>query len=142
MSWLNTTVGDANESILRAQVEYLQEELDKVNGQLDSNFSRLEEAGLGSVALAEKLAAALAKIGELEDEIRALLQKDKSAMVHVRQAKRYVPKVQELTEVMRNDFRTLWQMYMSSLTASNPTMPRNVLVFEAISRLSKRLSPS
>ena len=72
-------------------MEYLQIELDKVNGQLDSNFSRLEEAGLGGVALAEKLAAAHARIGELEDEIRALLAKDKSAMVDVyaqRQAKR------------------------------------------------------
>lgn len=90
MSWLNSTVGDANEPILRAQVDYLQTELEKVNGQLDSNFSRLEEAGLGSVALAEKLAAALAKIGELEDEIRALLIKDKTGMLDAQQATGYV----------------------------------------------------
>ena len=84
MSWLNTTVGDANESILRQQVNYLQAELAQVNGQLDSNFSRLEEAGLSSVALAEKLAIAQARIGELEDELRALLQKDKRSVLDMR----------------------------------------------------------
>lgn len=84
LSWLQTTVSDANEPILRAQVEYLQKELDNVNGQLDGNFSRLEEAGLGAMALAEKLAAAQTRISELEDEIRALLQRNKAslALVH------------------------------------------------------------
>ena len=109
LSWLNTTIGDANEPILRAQVEHLQTELDKVNGQLDSNFSRLEEAGLGSVALAEKLAAALARIGELEDEIRALIlegkdrEEGREGLVGVykqRQAKRYVFPARQLGMVI------------------------------------------
>lgn len=42
------------------------------NTQLDKNFDRLEEAGLGAVKLAELLAAANAKIAEFEDE-RAML---------------------------------------------------------------------
>lgn len=80
-----------------------------MNGQLDSNFSRLEEAGLGSVALAEKLAAALARIGELEDEIRALIlegkdrEEGREGLVRVykqRQAKRYVFPARQLGVVV------------------------------------------
>nr|XP_018259051.1 uncharacterized protein I303_08594 [Kwoniella dejecticola CBS 10117]OBR81209.1 hypothetical protein I303_08594 [Kwoniella dejecticola CBS 10117] len=83
LSWLQTTIGDANEPVLQAQLEYLQEELRGANDQLDRNFSRLESAGLGAVALAEKLAAAEERIGELEDEIRALLQRNKASLALV-----------------------------------------------------------
>lgn len=84
LSWLNTTIGDANESKYRAQIEDLQGELQYVNQQLDDNFSRLEAAGLGGIELAEKLAVAHQRISDLEDEIRALLQRNKAslALVH------------------------------------------------------------
>nr|XP_019047925.1 hypothetical protein I302_04545 [Kwoniella bestiolae CBS 10118]OCF26855.1 hypothetical protein I302_04545 [Kwoniella bestiolae CBS 10118] len=83
LSWLQTTIGDANEPILQAQLEYLQKELQDANNQLDHNFSRLEAAGLGGVALAEKLAAAEERIGELEDEIRTLVQRNKASLALV-----------------------------------------------------------
>ncbi|WRT68934.1 uncharacterized protein IL334_005916 [Kwoniella shivajii] len=83
LSWLQTTIGDSNEPILQAQLEYLQNELQDANDQLDHNFSRLESAGIGSVALAEKLAAAEERIGELEDEIRTLIQRNKASLALV-----------------------------------------------------------
>ncbi|OCF44892.1 hypothetical protein I317_01171 [Kwoniella heveanensis CBS 569] len=83
LSWLQTTIGDVNEPVLQAQLEYLQHELEDANHQLDSNFSRLESAGLGAIALAEKLAAAEEKIGELEDEIRTLIQRNKASLALV-----------------------------------------------------------
>ncbi|OCF72584.1 hypothetical protein I204_06966 [Kwoniella mangroviensis CBS 8886] len=83
LSWLQTTIGDANEPILQAQLEYLQKELRDANDQLDHNFSRLEAAGLGGVALAEKLAAAEERIGELEGEIRTLVQRNKASLALV-----------------------------------------------------------
>nr|XP_019009710.1 uncharacterized protein I206_05270 [Kwoniella pini CBS 10737]OCF48491.1 hypothetical protein I206_05270 [Kwoniella pini CBS 10737] len=83
LSWLQTTIGDSNEPVLQAQLEYLQNELKDANNQLDNNFNRLESAGLGAVALAEKLAAAEERIGELEDEIRTLLQRNKASLALV-----------------------------------------------------------
>ncbi|WVF65682.1 hypothetical protein IAT40_000413 [Kwoniella sp. CBS 6097] len=83
LSWLQTTVGDANEPALQAQLEYLQHELDDANVQLDSNFSRLESAGLGAITLAEKLAAAEERIGDLEDENRTLIQRNKASLALV-----------------------------------------------------------
>ncbi|WVR09164.1 hypothetical protein IAU60_006226 [Kwoniella sp. DSM 27419] len=83
LSWLQSSIGDANEPVLQAQLEYLQHELKDANEQLDSNFSRLEAAGLGSIALAEKLAAAEERIGELEDEIRTLVQRNKASLALV-----------------------------------------------------------
>lgn len=80
-------MADANEPILRAQVDFLQSELDHVNDQLDGNFSRLEAAGLGGIVLAEKLVAAQARISELEDEIRALIQDNKETMAEVYEQK-------------------------------------------------------
>jgi hypothetical protein len=55
-----------------------------VNQQLDDNFARLEAAGIGGIELAEKLAAAQQKISDLEDEIRALIHRNKAslALVH------------------------------------------------------------
>lgn len=72
LSWLQSTIDDSNESILRAQVEHLLQELDVANTQLDKNFDRLEDAGLGAVRLAELLAAANGKIAKFEEE-RTLL---------------------------------------------------------------------
>ena len=69
--------------MLQAQVEYLQSELQHANEELDHNFSRLEAAGLSAVNLAEKLATAEDRIGQLEDEIRALLQRNKASLVLV-----------------------------------------------------------
>lgn len=83
MSWLQSSVGDGNEPVLRAQMEYLQEELKNANDQLDSNFSRLEDAGFSSLALAEKLAKAHERIGELEDEIRTLSSRNKASLALV-----------------------------------------------------------
>jgi hypothetical protein len=62
----------------------LHEELDHVNRQLDDNFARLEAAGIGGIELAEKLAAAQSRISDLEDEIRALVHRNKAslALVH------------------------------------------------------------
>lgn len=80
MSWLQTTVGDANEPILRAQLEQLHDELENANGQLDANFSRLEEAGLNGLELAKELAAAQERIEDLENELRSLAQKNKASL--------------------------------------------------------------
>lgn len=80
MSWLQNTVSEANEPILRAQIEHLQGELDDANDQLDSNFSRLEAAGMSGLHLAEKLAEAQQKISELEDEIRALVRRNQESL--------------------------------------------------------------
>lgn len=68
----------------RAQLGNLHEELEHANQQLDDNFSRLEAAGLVGIELAEKLAAAQQRISDLEDEIRALVHKNKAslALVH------------------------------------------------------------
>ncbi|WVQ75425.1 hypothetical protein IAR50_005049 [Cryptococcus sp. DSM 104548] len=79
-SWLQTTIQSNNEPLLQAQMEYLQQELREANDQLDHNFSRLESAGLGAVELAEKLAAAEQRIGELEDEVRVLSQRNKASL--------------------------------------------------------------
>lgn len=80
LSWLQTTVGDANEPILRAQIDQLQVELDNANGQLDSNFSRLEAAGLNGLRLAEDLAQAQERVNELEDQLRNLTQRNKASL--------------------------------------------------------------
>jgi hypothetical protein len=69
--------------MLQAQIGLLKSQLENANQQLDNNFSRLEAAGFGSVRLAEKLAAALERIGELEDQIRSLLQKNKASALLV-----------------------------------------------------------
>jgi chromosome segregation ATPase len=79
LSWLQTTVGDANEPILRAQIDVLQDELDNANGQLDSNFSRLEVAGMNGIRLAEDLAEARQRIHDLEEEIREMMLKNKAS---------------------------------------------------------------
>ena len=69
MSWMNTTVGDAGESALRAHIGSLQAELATANKQLDGNFSRLEAAGASAVNLADRLAAAERRVGELESQL-------------------------------------------------------------------------
>lgn len=69
--------------MLRAQLEQLQAELEIANGQLDTNFNRLETAGLSGIALAEKLAAAEDRISELEDEIRTLMSRNKASLALV-----------------------------------------------------------
>ena len=69
--------------MLRLQLDHLRAELDHANGQLDKNFCRLEAAGLGGIALAEKLATAEERISELEDEIRAVLQRNKASLALV-----------------------------------------------------------
>ena len=83
MSWLQTTLGDANEPIMQAQVDYLQKELYAANSQLDANFLRLEAAGLNGLNLAEKLAAAEDKVAELEAQLRSLTQRNKASMTFV-----------------------------------------------------------
>ncbi|WOO83450.1 Pericentrin [Vanrija pseudolonga] len=77
-SWLQSTIGDANEPMLRVQIEHLQQELELANSQLDRNFGRLEEAGLGAVGLREKLALANDKIAKLEAELRAFARENKT----------------------------------------------------------------
>ena len=74
LSWLHTTAGEPNEAGLKAQAEYLQDQLDAANGHLDANFSRLEAAGFSGLQLAEQLAFAQNRITELEYELRALQQ--------------------------------------------------------------------
>lgn len=80
ISWLQTTIGDSNESILRAQLELLQQELDIANSQLDRNFGRLEEAGFSAVELAEKLAASNTRIATLEEELALLARENKISL--------------------------------------------------------------
>jgi chromosome segregation ATPase len=83
LSWLQSSVGDSNQPILRAQLEYLQDELKSANDQLDNNFSRLESAGFGALSLAEKLAKANERIADLEDELRGLSQRNKASLALV-----------------------------------------------------------
>ena len=66
--------------MLLARLEYLQDELNNANGQLDSNFSRLEAAGMSGLRLAEDLASAQARISELEDELRLLSQRNTASL--------------------------------------------------------------
>ena len=66
---MNSTVGEAGEGALRAQVDHLQSELAAANEQLDGNFSRLETAGASAVELAERLAVAEDRVTELEKEL-------------------------------------------------------------------------
>lgn len=80
ISWLQSTIGDSNESILRAQLEHLQRELDIANSQLDRNFGRLEEAGLSAVELAERLAAAHDRIAALEEELALLARESRDVV--------------------------------------------------------------
>ena len=68
---------------MRAQLDHLQAELENANGQLDANFSRLEAAGMSGVELAEKLATAEDRISELEDELRALMQRNTASLALV-----------------------------------------------------------
>lgn len=79
ISWLQTTIGDSNESLLRAQLEHLQQELDIANSQLDRNFGRLEDAGLGALQLVEKLALANDHIAQLEEQLRNLARDKKQS---------------------------------------------------------------
>lgn len=64
-------------------MEYLQDELMNANNQLDNNFSRLEDAGFGALALAEKLAKANERIAELEEQIQGLSQRNKASLALV-----------------------------------------------------------
>ncbi len=77
---MQTTIGDANEPELRAQVGYLQRQLNSVNEHLDANFSRLEAAGMGGVQLAEELAYARDRIAQLEDELHHMAQRNNATL--------------------------------------------------------------
>ncbi|WVN87746.1 uncharacterized protein L203_102941 [Cryptococcus depauperatus CBS 7841] len=79
-SELQITMQSTNTSFLEAQLGYLQEELQRANSQLDRNFNRLETAGLDAYQLAQKLQVAQERISELEDEMRVLMQKNKSSV--------------------------------------------------------------
>lgn len=83
-------------------MEYLQDELMNANNQLDNNFSRLESAGFGALALAEKLAKANERIEELEDQIRGLSQRNKASL--------------ELVKAQRDEDK--------SVPSPGPTLPR------------------
>lgn len=95
---MQTTVGDANEPVLRTQIEQLQTQLDQANQQLDSNFSRLESAGLNGIRLAEDLAAAQQRIVDLEDELLALAQQNKASLKQVMDRKE---RNESVTKMMR-----------------------------------------
>jgi multidrug resistance efflux pump len=79
MSWLQTTT-DSQESLLRARLEVLQDELEAANVQLDKNFGRLEQAGVSSVGNAEQLVRARQRIDELEAQLRDLARKNKQSL--------------------------------------------------------------
>jgi len=83
LSWLQSSIGDSREPVLKAQLEYLQDELKNANDQLDNNFSRLESAGFGALSLAEKLAKANERISDLEDELRGLSSRNKASIALV-----------------------------------------------------------
>lgn len=61
-------------------MEHLQQELDIANTQLDRNFGRLEDAGLGALNLAEKLAIAKDRIAQLEEQLRAMARDNKQSL--------------------------------------------------------------
>ncbi|KAM6497248.1 hypothetical protein JOM56_007721 [Amanita muscaria] len=68
LSWLNSTQ-DPSVSPLVAEITRLNRELDRANESIDDKLDKLEDAGLGVVALTKKLEDARSKISALEDEI-------------------------------------------------------------------------
>ncbi|CAK9786827.1 hypothetical protein CC85DRAFT_288238 [Cutaneotrichosporon oleaginosum] len=82
LSWLQTTMDDSQESVLRAELGHLQLDFDAAQAQLDKNFDALEKAGLVAIRLAEELAAARLENGQLKEEQvmqgRVNKQKDES----------------------------------------------------------------
>ncbi|KXN84255.1 hypothetical protein AN958_12828 [Leucoagaricus sp. SymC.cos] len=72
LSWLNSTANDPSIAPLVAEISRLQKELDRANNSIDDKIDKLEDAGLGSVGLTQKLEDARAQIAALEDEIARL----------------------------------------------------------------------
>ena len=63
-------------SPLVAEISRLRRELDNANESVDDKLDKLEDAGLGVVALTRKLEDARSRIASLEDEIARLSRKD------------------------------------------------------------------
>ncbi|TCD69492.1 hypothetical protein EIP91_007422 [Steccherinum ochraceum] len=78
LSWLQTTMNDPTTAPLFAEIERLQQELDRANHSIDEKLDRLEDAGLGVIGLTKKLEDAKSQIVVLEDEIgRATRREDR-----------------------------------------------------------------
>ncbi|EKM50608.1 uncharacterized protein PHACADRAFT_152721 [Phanerochaete carnosa HHB-10118-sp] len=76
LSWLQTTVHDATAAPLVAEIERLQQELERANEDIDEKIDRLEDAGLGVVSLTKQLEDARERIHALEDEVGRLSRRE------------------------------------------------------------------
>ncbi|KAF7308394.1 PACT-coil-coil domain-containing protein [Mycena chlorophos] len=76
MSWLNATAADGSVGPLIAEIQRLQQELDRANESIDDKLDKLEDNGVGVVGLTKRLADAKAKIAFLEDEIARLSRRE------------------------------------------------------------------
>lgn len=76
LSWLQTTVNDPSMSPLVAEIQRLQQQLDRANQSIDDKLDKLEDAGLGVVGLTTLLEDAREKITSLEDELARLSRKE------------------------------------------------------------------
>jgi predicted nucleic acid-binding Zn-ribbon protein len=67
---------DATAAPLVAEIERLQQELERANESIDDKLDRLEDAGLGVVSLTNQLEEARARIISLEEDIARLGRKE------------------------------------------------------------------
>lgn len=87
MTWLNNTSADPSASPLVAEINRLQQELDRANESIDDKIDKLEDAGLGVVGLTKNLEDARARIISLEDEIGRLNRKEERRMYRLERAR-------------------------------------------------------
>lgn len=67
---------DATAAPLVAEIERLQQELERANESIDEKIDRLEDAGLGVVSLTKQLEDARGRILVLEDEVGRLSRRE------------------------------------------------------------------
>ncbi|KAJ6514991.1 hypothetical protein C8R47DRAFT_1190230 [Mycena vitilis] len=120
MSWLNNTNadGDGTVSPLLAEINRLQQELDRANESIDDKLDKLEDAGLGVVGLTKRLEDARAKIVGLEEEIARLTRREQRRLHRLERARcqKCLTKV-DLRGAIRADVDE------SSMDASNSFLP-------------------
>lgn len=76
MSWLHSTMNDATAAPLIAEIERLQQELERANEDIDDKLDRLEDAGVGVVSLTQQLEDAKTKVSMLEVEIALVSRRE------------------------------------------------------------------
>ncbi|KAJ7066450.1 hypothetical protein C8F01DRAFT_1365974 [Mycena amicta] len=115
MSWLNATAADGSVSPLLAEIQRLQQELDRANESIDDKLDKLEDNGLGVVGLTKRLGDAKAKIAFLEDEIARLSRREDRRLRRLERARCHKCLVKvKLDHIIQDE---------SSMDAFNATLP-------------------